>query len=78
VSDLVSLVGRRDSDAKLSELTNEFLDSRVRAHSELFFSRASESLDSDERSRERERKWRCLGGGYIAMISSEVGRKEGR
>jgi hypothetical protein len=59
VSDLASLAGRRDSDARLPELTNEFFDSRVRAHSELFFSRASgalESLDSDEQSSERVRE----------------------
>ena len=57
-SDLASLGGMRDSGATLPELTNEFLDSRVGVHSELFLSRASgalESLDSDERSRGRER-----------------------
>ncbi len=40
-SDLASLEGMRDSGATLPELTNEFLDSRVSVHSELFLSRAS-------------------------------------
>jgi hypothetical protein len=56
-SDLASLEGMRDSGATLPELTNEFADSRVGVHSELFFSRASgalESLDSEERSRGEE------------------------
>ncbi len=55
MSDLASLVGGRDSDAKLPELTPEFLDSRVRVNSELFFSRASEALESLDSDLEDER-----------------------
>jgi hypothetical protein len=47
-NDFFSLVGRRDSDALLPELTNESLDSDVCAHTELCYNTHTETCYRDK------------------------------